>query len=155
LKSPSTSAEEKKAAEEVLKAAREGRLDVEVVRTNHVQGRPGSTRVETVVGPDGLISLSLEDARMALARAPGMTGAWVREAGKTAADLDMSSLLKQGKAVARCSGIALWADGSGPLASREVVRKGVRTSIPVRSQVQMADHAQVSEFAIAVMDGGL
>ena len=40
LRSPSTSAEERKAAEEVLKAASEKRLDVEVVRTEHVKEHP-------------------------------------------------------------------------------------------------------------------
>jgi hypothetical protein len=152
LRSPSTSAEEKKAAEEVLKAASEGRLDVEVVRTDHVQGRPGLTRVET---PDGLISLSPDEVRTALARAPGMAGAWVRQARTTSAGLDMSTWLKQGQVVASRSGIALWAEGSGPLAPREVVRKGLRTSIPVRSQASTAGPARVSAFAIAVMDGGI
>ena len=42
-----------------------------------------------------------------------------------------------------------------PLLRREVVRKGVRATIPVRSQPAMSGSGQVSDFAIAVMEGGI
>jgi len=155
LKSPSSSAQEKKAAEEVLKAAQEGRLEVEVVRTEHVQGKPESTRVEKIVGTNGLVTLPLEEARTALLQTPGMASAWLRHASKTSASLDLSSWLKQGQVVAGRSNIALWAEGSGPLAPREAVRKGVRISIPVGTQSVAADSGQVSNFAFALMEGGI
>ena len=122
LRSPSTSAEEKKPLRQILKAAREGRLDVEVVRTEHVQGRPVSTRVEKIVSRYGPAALSTEEAGTALAPAPGMAGAWLRHAGETSASLDLSHWLKQGQVVANRSGIALWAPGSASPCS------GVRSS---------------------------
>jgi hypothetical protein len=152
LKSPATSAEEKKAATEVLKAARESRLDVEVVRTEHVQGRPTITRVEKVVGPEGPVRLSVDEARSALLRTPGMANAWVREVGGASSDLNLRELLRQARPVARSANLALWVDGSGPLAPRDVVRMGISSTLPVQELPNEDEAGQVGEFAVALME---
>lgn len=150
--SPSTSDREKRAAREVLQALKEGRLDVEVVRTSHVQGRPGVTRVEQVVGTGGVPSQTLDDeVRLARLRGPGMADAWVRATRSTAVALDVRGWLKQGEAVARRTGIALWTEGSGPLGDRTVVRAGAKTVIPVRTLLARRRDA-VDDFAVALME---
>lgn len=153
LRSPVTSAEEKKAAEEVLKAAKEGRLYVEVVQTEHVQGKPGLTRVERISGPQGRIPTApVGDPRATLLQTPGMSRAWVQHAGEISNGLDVSSWIKQGEGLARRAGIGLWAQNAGPLAPREVIRKGQRLilspSVPTSS-------GQVDNLAIALMERGM
>jgi hypothetical protein len=156
LRSASTTVEEKKAAQEVLKAAREGRLYIEVVRTEHVQGRPGKTYVEKIIGPRGPITFSLQEARGALALTPGMVTAWVREAsGVALARQDLSAWLGQGQVLGRRLGIALWTQGNaGPLAGRYVIRKGEKKFVPVLN-LHPASGVGVSDFTMAIMERGI
>ena len=59
LKSTKASVAEKEAARAVLKAARSGRLQVHVVRTNHVLGKPTTTVVEhTAKSSDDAVKLA-------------------------------------------------------------------------------------------------
>jgi hypothetical protein len=148
-----TTKEEKRAAEEVLKAAREGRLFVEVVRTEHNQGTPGITRVERIVGPKGPITPSLADTRQALLLTPGMVAIWIKQTGGIAlAERDLAAWIKQGHSIAKHTGIHLWNEASSvsPLAGRRVIRKGEKIIIPVRNHVLMRE--SVSEFAIAILE---
>lgn len=153
LRSCVTSAEEKKAAAEVLKAADEGRLFVEVVRTEHTQGKPGLTRVESVFGPKGVVPAARPDGlSAALLQTPGMSRAWVEHAGGMSRRLDTSSWIKQGEGMARRAGISIWTQNAGPLAPRPVMRKGVQSLI---SPSEPSSKGQVNHLAIALMERGM
>ncbi|MCS6850417.1 MAG: hypothetical protein NZ700_04525 [Gemmataceae bacterium] len=149
-RSPVTSPEEKKVADEVLKAARDGRLYVEVVRTEHVRGTPGLTRVERVTGPRGRIfPMPVDDPRTGLLRTPGMSRTWIEFARKIGGEFDISTRIKQAVGMAQRLGIGLWRMNTGPLAPREVVRKGQRTLVQPSAA---PSSGQVDNFAIALME---
>lgn len=153
LRSPAASVEDRQAAEAVLNAAREDRLYVEVVQTHHVQGQPGLTRVKSVFGPNGPIPVErAEGWRTALGRTPGMSRAAVQQAREISRSLDLPSRIKQGEAVARRLQLGLWNPGSGPLAPRDVVRRGQHRSIAPGEPTPLG---QVDPFTIALMERSL
>lgn len=79
LHSPNASSGERKAAVEIICAARQGKLRVEVVRTSHVLGRPGAAVLEKVAADsvDEAAGIALEIARKfesAPTASPSQTG---------------------------------------------------------------------------------
>jgi hypothetical protein len=155
LQRPAANQEQKKAAEEVLAALKAGRLDIEIVRTAHVEGKPGVTRVAKIVGPNGVVTLSQEEVRALLVHTCGMAGARVRQSGAAQATIGIQDWLNQGRPVARRTGIALWAANAGPLASRRAVRRGVEVVLPTALQPVQGPPTEVGEFAVALMERGL
>ncbi len=147
LNSRATSAEEKRVAGEVLKAAKDGRLDVEVVRTDHVQGKPGVTRVESVVGPKGAVVMIPQ-----VRQTPGGASEWLRRAGGPATPVTASTWLRQGRVVAERIGLAVWTEGLRPLAERVVSRLGSAETIPVPHRDLDDPLSAVTDFVIAVME---
>jgi hypothetical protein len=147
VNSQATSAEEKRVAGEVLKAARDGRLDVEVVRTEHVRGKPGVTRVESVVGPKGAVVMIPQ-----VRQTPGGASEWLRRAGRPATPVTASTWLRQGRVVSERIGLAVWTEGLRPLAERVVSRLGSSETIPVPHRPIDDPGAAVTDFVIAVME---
>ena len=105
----SASEDEKAAAKEVLKAMEEGRLDIEVVRTEHVQGKPLPTRVESSVSVGNAAHLTASEIKSLLLRTPGATIAFVRDGGKESRQLAMESFINRSQAMASAQ---VWSFGN-------------------------------------------
>lgn len=149
----STSAEEKAAAKEVLRALEEGRLDIEVVRTEHVQGKPLPTRVESAVSVGGNTNrMSASEVQSLLLRTPGATIAFVRDGGAEGGRLAMEGFINRSQAMAQRAGVELWKPGAGPLMSRVVRRKGEEMTISTLALPAAGEMGGVGEFAIAIME---
>jgi hypothetical protein len=150
LKSPRP--EERKTAQLVLDAMQEQRVDVEVVRTRHVQGRPQPTRVESIVSPTGAVKLDPKEARALLRKAPGMAAGWVEAAAQAAETQPLNAALAEGHAVSSHVGISLWHNGDSVLAPRSVCRKGAPLSLSVGEVSPLGSPGAVGEFSTALME---
>jgi len=153
LARPSASAQEKNAAKEALKALDEGRLDIEVIRTEHVQGKPLPTRVESAVSVGSNASrMTASEVKSLLLRTPGATIAFVRDGGAEGGRLAMESFINRSQAMAKRAGVELWKPGAGPLMSRVVRRKGQEMTISTLALPAAGEMGGVGEFAIAIME---
>lgn len=122
LKNPAATADEKQAAEQVLTAARENWLDVEVVRTEHVQGRPTRTFVERDTA--WARSAVTDDLRNALVQVPGVTAAFFRHTTPRSV-LPIPTTIRAAERSAKRIGLTLWPLGpEGPFTFRQVKRFG-------------------------------
>jgi hypothetical protein len=147
------STDEKAAAKEMLRALEESRLDIEVVRTPHVQGKPLPTRVESIVSVGGNVShLSAEEVKNLLLRTPGATIALVRDGGADNGKLALESFFNRAQAMARRAGVELWQPGVGPLIPRVIRRKGEEFTIKTVALPAASEMSGVGEFAIAMME---
>ncbi len=149
----SASADEKAAAKEVLKAMKEGRLDIEVVRTEHVYGKPKPTRVEGSVSVNSNTTrLSANEIKSLLLRTPGATLAFVRDGGNESGHLTMESFINRSQAMAKRAGVELWKPGAGPLMPHTVRRKGEEVIINTLQLPVAGDPSGVGEFGLAIME---
>jgi hypothetical protein len=148
----SASADEKVAAKEVLHAMEEGRLDIEVVRTEHVQGKPLPTRVESSVSVGNATHLSASEIKSLLLRTPGATIAFVRDGGKEAAQSAMENFINGSQTMAKRAGVELWKPGAGPLMPRTVRRRGGEVIISTLQLPVGGELGGVGEFSLAIME---
>lgn len=149
----SATAEEKSAADKVLKAFDEGRLDIEVLRTEHVQGKPLPTRIESGVSTgDAVPQLAPNEIKSILLRTPGAAAAIVRDSGLVSSRLTMDEFVSRSQAMAKRTGVELWTPGAGPLMPRTVRRKGKEVIIRSFELPSVHDAGGVGEFGIAVME---
>ncbi len=147
----SASTEEKEAAEAVLKAFEESRLDIEVVRTEHVQGKPLPTRVESSVSVGGKgQQLSASQIKNLLLQTPGASIALVSTQGAESASLALESFMYRSQAMAKRAGVELWKPGAGPLMPRIVRRRG--EEIIIQTLSLPAGVGGVEDFAVAIME---
>jgi hypothetical protein len=137
----------------VLKAMEEGRLDIEVVRTEHVYGKPKPTCVESSVSVGSSATrLSANEIKSLLLRTPGATLAFVRDGGKESAHLAMESFINRSQAMAKRAGVELWKPGAGPLMPRSVRRKGEEVIINTLQLPAGGEMGGVGEFGLATME---
>ena len=129
LKSPRP--EEREAAQQVLRAMDQGKLDIEVVRTKHVQGRPQPTRVESIISSGSAVQLAPGGARALLVATPGMAESWGDASAGAATAMPLNTILAEGRAIGSRVGISLWPDGHAVLAPRSVIRNGKQIFLPV------------------------
>lgn len=155
IRSPATDAKQKDVAKEVLQAAKEGRLDVEVVQTLHDKGRPTSTRVVQSFGPNGSKVPTITEIRSTLMRGPGVAGAWLRSMPASVSTMDLRNWLKGGEAVARRTGISLWHEGTGPCMDRVVVRGGSKHVSSIGTLSVQSRNGGVDDFVVALMERGM
>lgn len=148
----SASADEKAAAKEVLKAMEEGRLDIEVVRTEHVQGAPLPTRVESSVSVGNVAHVSASEIKSLLLRTPGATIAFVRDGGKESGQMAMENFINRSQAMAKRAGVELWKPGAGPLMPRTVRRRGEEIIINTLELPAGGELGGVGEFSLAIME---
>ncbi|NLX94728.1 MAG: hypothetical protein GXY83_00990 [Rhodopirellula sp.] len=148
----SASADEKAAAKEVLKAMEESRLDIEVVRTEHVQGKPLPTRVESSVSVGNATYLSASEIKNMLLRTPGATIAFVRDGGKESAQSAMENFINRSQAMAKRAGVDLWKPGAGPLMPRTLRRKGEEVIVNTLQLPAAGEMGGVGEFSLAIME---
>ena len=153
----SKSAEEKAAAREVLKALDEKRLDIEVVRTRHVQGTPKPVQVESAVsvGVAPTTPGSSAAIKGLLLRTPGAATAFVHGAGPEGGVLAMENFIGRSQAMARRAGIDLWKPGAGPLRPRSVSRNGIKMTIDAAKLPAASAMNEPGEFGVAVMERSL
>ena len=143
---------ERETAQLVLDAMQEQRVDVEVVRTRHVQGRPQPTQVESIASPIKIVQLDPQEARALLMQTPGMAAQWVEATAQAAETKPLNATLAEGRAVGSQLGISLWHNGDSILAPRSVCRKGVPLSLPVGEVSPRGLPGAVGEFSIALME---
>lgn len=142
-----TTPEERQAAEAVLDAYRRKTLDVEVVRTPHVQGRPQATRVESIERVSGARMATGADLILTLRGVPASAVGAVAGRGSEEAMLSLGQLVQLSEPAARRAGITLWPLG-GSLTMPRIVRVSGR---PNGSPV-VGSAGNVGDSSIALME---
>jgi hypothetical protein len=153
----STSNEEKAVAHEVLKAMDEGRLDIEVVRTRHVQGTPKPVKVESAVSVGGASATPVSSSAIKelLLRTFGAATAFVHGAGPEGGALAIENFIGRSQAMAKRAGVDLWKPGAGPLRPRSVSRKGTQMTIDSCKLPATSAMNEPGEFGVAIMERSL
>jgi len=134
----------------------DGSLDIEVVCTEHVQGKPLPTRVKSAVSVGSKAGdAPLGDIKNLMLQTPGALLVFVRASAAESQKLAIGKFVNRSEKMATRAGVELWKPGAGPLMPRAVRRKGEEVIVKTVELPLDGEMSSVGEFAIAVMERSL
>jgi hypothetical protein len=143
--------DERLAAREVLAAAREGRLDVEVLHVKQHRGKVTGVRVEHEVGAGAdLLREVTSGAGGLLREVPGAWVAWLRQRTDSIKSATLQDAIRQAQPMTRALKLELWAVGGHPMALRPAISSGEMIQ-PARGLLGKETDG-VGDVAVALME---